>query len=134
MSRFPDGNAGIGLDMVQRANLFPTYLFLPGLEALLCAHGSQGLCSSVSHALMHFQAQNNHSPQSSSKEQFSFLWEDYGLFPNPRDPTAGSNGMNITAKILPPLDSHGEFAPVQEAFTTSVAGRIKHRFAWSQTQ
>lgn len=57
---------------------------------------------------------------SSSKEQFSFLWEDYGLFPNPRDPTAGSNGMNITVKVLSPLDPQGEFAPVQEAFTTTV--------------
>lgn len=28
--------------------------------------------------------------------------------------------MNIPVKILSPLDPHGEFAPVQEAFTTTV--------------
>ncbi|XP_053843483.1 uncharacterized protein LOC128812852 [Vidua macroura] len=42
-------------------------------------------------------------PPSSSKKHFSFLWEDYGFLPSP---TAGSNGMNITVKILSPLDPH----------------------------
>lgn len=90
--------------------------FFPHVFSFTCAHGSQGLCSSVSHALMHFQAHNDHLLLS-SKEQFSFLWEDYVLLPNP---TAGSSGMNITVKSLSPLDPHGEFAPVQEAFTTTV--------------
>ncbi|KAM6250950.1 uncharacterized protein M6G45_009165 isoform 1-T3 [Spheniscus humboldti] len=40
--------------------------------ALLCAYGSQALCSSASHALMRFKACNNHLPQVLPKSSSAF--------------------------------------------------------------
>lgn len=107
--------------MVQLANLFFHLSFPPRFRSPpVCTWKPRTVFFSVScsDALPGSQWS---PPLSSSKEQFSFSWEDYGLFPSSWDPTAGSNGMNITVKVLSPLDPRGEFAPVQEAFTTTVS-------------
>lgn len=67
-------------------------------------------------------------PPSCSEQRFCFLWDDYGLFPNPQDTRAGIKGMNILTKFLSPLDPQGKFAPVQEGFYHhNVVVRMKHR-------
>lgn len=130
LNKFPDMKAGINLGMVHYSNIFSHLSCLSRLEKIgppVHIWKPRTLLFSVarSDALPGLQQP---PPPSPSKEQFCFLWDDYGLFPSPWDTTAGIKGMNVLTKILSPLDPHGEFASVQEGFYYhSVVPCMKHR-------
>lgn len=79
------------------------------------ARGSQGLCSSASHTLLHLLAGNKNFLLILAKSSSAFCGRIMDC-----SPVLQLAAMGRTLLILSPLDPHGEFAPVQEAFTTTV--------------
>lgn len=96
----------------------------------MCAHGSQGLCSSVSHSLMHFQAHNDHL----------LLFQRAGSAFCGRmmccSPVLQLAAMGWTSlwKLYPLWIPMVSLPPCKRLLLPQCSTHTKHRSAWSQAQ
>lgn len=116
--------------MVQHTNLYFTHLFPSGLEALLCAH-SPGLCSSVSHALMHFQAHNDHLLWALPKSSSAFCGRIMDCSPVLQ---LAVKGWILLWRLYPLWIPMVSLPQCKRLLLPQCSAHNKHRSAWSQSQ
>lgn len=99
-------NASINSSMLQHSALFfPICLFHSGCKrlTLLHAYGSQGPCSSVPCALMHFQPCNSHLPQAFPKMSSGFCKRIMDYSPIHRTIELALKVWTFLQRLLSPL-------------------------------